>query len=164
MSKLVIPDATPGTPKSGNPLTASLTDLLSDRDEIHRPIWIRCPARGTEHFTGLRRGYLYALAGQRKIRSVSIRAPGKVRGTRLFHLASILAFIATREAEAYNTDAIADPFETANPCIGHASPEAASEFNRRAAAGDFKKAPHGAAAIQQTGSVQTTASKSEVLP
>ncbi len=44
------------------------------------------------------------------------------------------------------------------------TPEAASEFNRRAAAGDFKKAPHGAAATQQTGSVQTTASKSEVLP
>ena len=44
------------------------------------------------------------------------------------------------------------------------TPEAASEFNRRAAAGDFKKAPHGAAAIQRTGSVQTTASKSKVLP
>ena len=161
MSKHVIPGATPGTTKSGNPLTANLTDLLSDRDEIHRPVWIRCPVRGTEHFTGLRRGYLYALAGQRKIRSVSIRAPGKVRGTRLFHLASILAFIATREAEAYNTDAIADPFETANPYI---TPEAASEFNRRAAAGDFKKAPHGAAATQRTGIVQATASTSEVLP
>lgn len=44
------------------------------------------------------------------------------------------------------------------------TPEAASEFNRRAAAGDFKKAPHGAAAIQRTGSVQTTASKSKVQP
>ena len=108
MSKHVIPGATPGTTKSGNPLTANLTDLLSDRDEIHRPIWIRCPARGTEHFTGLRRGYLYALAAQGKIRSVSIRAPGKIRGTRLFHLASILAFIATREAEACNSTAIAD--------------------------------------------------------
>lgn len=42
--------------------------------------------------------------------------------------------------------------------------EAASEFNRRAAAGEFKKAPHGVAATQQTGIVQATASKSEVQP
>jgi len=140
MSKHVIPDATPGTPKSGKPLTASLTDLLSDQDETHRPIWIRCPTRGTEHFTGLRRGYLYALAGQGKIRSVSIRAPGKVRGTRLFHLASILAFIATSEAEACGSPATADALETTNPCIVPVSSEAA--------AGEFKKAPHGAA--QQT--------------
>ena len=151
MLKHVIPDATPGTPKSGKPLTASLTDLLSDRDKIHRPIWIRCPARGTEHFTGLRRGYLYALAGQGKIRSVSIRAPGKIRGTRLFHLASILAFIATREAEACGSPATADALETTNPCIVPASSEAA--------AGEFKKAPHGVAATQQT-----TSPKSEVLP
>ena len=156
MLKHVIPDATPGTPKSGPTLNASLTDLLSDRDEIHRPIWIRCPARGTEHFTGLRRGYLYALAAQGKIRSVSIRAPGKIRGTRLFHLASILAFIATSEAEACGSPATADALETTNPCIVPVSSETV--------AGDFKKAPHGAAATQRTGSVQATASKSEVLP
>ena len=156
MSKHVIPDATPGTPKSGKPLTASLTDLLSDRDEIHRPIWIRCPARGTEHFTGLRRGYLYALAGQGKIRSVSIRAPGKVRGTRLFHLASILEFIATREAEACKSQATTEVLETANPSIVPVSSETA--------AGEFKKAPHGVAAPQRKGSEQTTSSKSEVLP
>ena len=156
MSKHVISGATPGTIKSGYPLTANLTDLLSDRDEIHRPIWIRCPARGTEHFTGLRRGYLYALAGQGKIRSVSIRAPGKVRGTRLFHLASILAFIATREAEACKSQATAEVLETANPSIVPVSSETA--------AGDFKKAPHGAAVTQRTGIVQATASTSEVLP
>ena len=137
MSKHVIPDATPGTPKSGKPLTASLTDLLSDRDEIHRPIWIRCPARGTEHFTGLRRGYLYALAGQGKIRSVSIRAPGKIRGTRLFHLASILAFIAKREAESHNLVETLNAFSNSESLTVPASSEAA--------AGEFKKAPHGAA-------------------
>ena len=151
MSEQVIPGATPGSIKSGYPLTANLTDLLSDRDEIHRPIWIRCPARGAEHFTGLRRGYLYALAGQGKIRSVSIRAPGKIRGTRLFHLASILKFIATREAEACNSQATTEVLETANPSIVPVS--------FATAAGEFKKAPHGAAANQQT-----TSPKSEVLP
>jgi hypothetical protein len=156
MLKHVIPDATPGTSKSGKPLNANLTDLLSDRDEIHRPIWIRCPARGTEHFTGLRRGYRYALAGQGKIRSVSIRAPGKVRGTRLFHLASILAFIATREAEACNSQATTEVLETALPSIVPVSSETA--------AGEFKKAPHGVAVTQRTGIVQTTASTCEVLP
>ena len=38
-------------------------------------------------------GKLYELAGKGAIRSVSIREPGQVRGTRLFNLASILAFI-----------------------------------------------------------------------
>ena len=36
---------------------------------------------------------LTKLAGTGAIRSVSIREPGQVRGTRLFNLASILAFI-----------------------------------------------------------------------
>lgn len=156
MSKHVIPDATPGTTKSGNLLAANVSDLLSDRDEIHRPIWIRCPARGTEHFTGLRRGYLYALAAQGKIRSVSIRAPGKIRGTRLFHLASILAFIATSEAEACGSPAMADALETFTPCIVPVSSEAET--------GEFEKAPHGAATTPKSESTPTYTTESEVLP
>ena len=36
---------------------------------------------------------LYEGAGKGHFRSVSIREPGQVKGTRLFHLASILAYI-----------------------------------------------------------------------
>jgi hypothetical protein len=42
---------------------------------------------------GLSRSYLYKLADERRIRSVSIRKPGAVRGRRLFDCASIRAFL-----------------------------------------------------------------------
>lgn len=61
------------------------------------PIWFRAPVRGPEHYTGFTRAKLYQLAAEGHIRSVSIREPGKVRGCRLFNLASILAFIEASE-------------------------------------------------------------------
>lgn len=42
---------------------------------------------------GLSRSYLYNLANERKIRSVSIRKPGAIKGRRLFDCASIRAFL-----------------------------------------------------------------------
>src|SRR5438445_13629200 len=69
-----------------------LNDLLNDRDR-GVPIWIRPPNSGPEHFTGISRSKLYELSGKRLIRSVSIREPGQIKGTRLFHLQSILDFI-----------------------------------------------------------------------
>ena len=57
------------------------------------PIWIRAPKRGPEYYTGLTRPKLYEFAAKGYICSVSIREPGQNRGTRLFHLQSILAFI-----------------------------------------------------------------------
>lgn len=53
---------------------------------------------GHEHFTGLTRAKLYELAGKGAIRSVSLREPGRIRGCRLFHLASILEYIHRTEA------------------------------------------------------------------
>ncbi len=64
------------------------------------PVWIRSPKFGTEHFTGFTRSYLYLLASEGKIRSVSIRAPGQVKGVRLFNLQSLLDFVARCEASA----------------------------------------------------------------
>ena len=64
------------------------------------PVWIRAPKTGPEFFSGFSRAKLYQLAGEGKIRSVSIREPGAIRGTRLFHLGSILAYIEKCEAEA----------------------------------------------------------------
>ncbi len=63
------------------------------------PVWIRAPrCGGPEHYTGFTRSKLYELEGMGKIRSVSIREPGKLKGTRLFHLGSILDFIDRCEA------------------------------------------------------------------
>lgn len=42
---------------------------------------------------GLSRSYLYKLTIERKIRSVSIRKPGALKGRRLFDCASIRAFL-----------------------------------------------------------------------
>ena len=81
------------------PLCAKATELLNDRDGT-LPAWIRSPKSGTEHYTGFSRAKLYELAGAGKIRSVSIREPNQIKGTRLFNLASILAFIDKCEAEA----------------------------------------------------------------
>jgi len=76
-----------------------LAALLAERDK-GLPVWIRSPKSGAEHFTGFSRAKLYALAGEGSIRSTSIREPGQIRGTRLFNLASILAFIERNEATA----------------------------------------------------------------
>ena len=72
--------------------------LLADRD-VNIPVWIRAPRNNSlEHYSGLSRAKLYELASEGFIRTVSIRKPGQVKGTRLFHLGSLLAFIAKHEA------------------------------------------------------------------
>jgi hypothetical protein len=52
---------------------------------------------------GLSRSYLYRLADERRIRSVSIRKPGAIRGRRLFDCASIRAFLDTCANEGEST-------------------------------------------------------------
>jgi hypothetical protein len=79
------------------PIPAKARELLGDQSN-GRPIWIRSPKQGVEFFSGFSRSKLYSLAGKGVIRSVSIREPGQVKGTRLFNLQSILDFIAQCEA------------------------------------------------------------------
>ncbi|MEI7776919.1 MAG: hypothetical protein WCK17_19345 [Verrucomicrobiota bacterium] len=95
------PATASGKKTGGNRGVANLAELLNDRDGT-RPIWIRCPkGSGTEYWSGFTRSYLYKLAAEGKIRSVSIRGkPGQVKGVRLFHLQSILDCVATFEAAA----------------------------------------------------------------
>jgi hypothetical protein len=64
------------------------------------PIWVRAPKRGHEFYSGCTRAKLYEWAAKNLIRSVSIREPGRIKGVRLFHLASILAFIEQCEIQA----------------------------------------------------------------
>ncbi len=76
-----------------------LAALLAERDK-GLPVWVRSPKSGPEHYSGFSRAKLYALAGEGSIRSTSIREPGQLKGTRLFHLGSILALIEKSEAAA----------------------------------------------------------------
>lgn len=69
-----------------------VAELLTDRHQS-LPIWIRAPKAGPEFYTGFSRSKLYELEAAGKIISKSIRAPGQIRGTRLFNLKSILDFI-----------------------------------------------------------------------
>ena len=74
------------------PVPAKARELLNDQSN-GLPVWIRPPKSGLEFYSGFSRAKLYELAGTGAIRSVSIRELGQVKGTRLFNLASILAFI-----------------------------------------------------------------------
>lgn len=86
----IAPEAAPA--KSANSRQSRTADLMTDR-QAGLPVWIRSPKTGVEPLTGFSRSKLYELAANRRIRSVSIREPGQIKGTRLFHLGSILEFI-----------------------------------------------------------------------
>lgn len=79
-----------------------LAEILPGRGGIF-PVWIRPPRNNSlEVFSGLSRAKLYELANEGRILSFSIRKPGQVKGTRLFHLGSILEYL-EEEFENYMT-------------------------------------------------------------
>jgi hypothetical protein len=81
-------------------LAPRVTELLSDRSADALPVWVRAPrGGGVEHYSGLGRSKLYELATTGRVRSVSLRDGGSVKGVRLFCLSSILNFIAKCETE-----------------------------------------------------------------
>lgn len=80
------------------PLPERASELLQDRAS-DMPVWIRAPITGPEFYTGFTRAKLYEGANKGHFRSVSIREPGQVKGTRLFNLKSILDFIARCEQQ-----------------------------------------------------------------
>jgi hypothetical protein len=84
---------------NGRSLAPSAAQIMADRDGS-LPVWVRAPKQGHEFYSGCTRPKLYDWAGRGFIRSVSIREPGKIKGVRLFHLVSILAFIERCEREA----------------------------------------------------------------
>jgi hypothetical protein len=95
-------------------LSPKATELLTERTN-DLPVWVRAPRNNsTEHYSGFARSKLYELAGKNAIRSVSIRDPGQIKGTRLFNLASILAFIEKCEQSAADEAAKATTGETVN--------------------------------------------------
>lgn len=96
----VAPEATPAVRRK---LATTAAELMAER-QGQLPVWIRSPKSGPEHYCGFSRAKLYELAGDGKIRSVSIREKGRSKGTRLFHLGSILDFVARCEADATVTE------------------------------------------------------------
>ena len=80
-------------------MTNERTAVLAKAQELLReqrgglPVFVRPPTRGPEHYSGISRAKLYQLAGDGRIRTVSIKERGKLRGCRLFDLASILRYI-----------------------------------------------------------------------
>ena len=80
------------------PVPQKARELLNDQSN-GLPVWIRPPKSGLEFYSGFSRAKLYEGAGKGHFRSVSIRAPGQVKGTRLFNLQSVLDFIARCEQQ-----------------------------------------------------------------
>ena len=68
--------------------------LLAERDESLRPVWVRAPKPGEyEHFSGLGRGKLYQAEALGYVKTASLKPPGAVRGVKLFHLQSVLDYV-----------------------------------------------------------------------
>jgi hypothetical protein len=81
--------------------TSRATQFASERDR-NLPVWVRAPKRGHEFYTGCSRPKLYEWAAKGFIRSMPNREPGRLKDVRLFHLASIFAFIERCEASSEN--------------------------------------------------------------
>jgi hypothetical protein len=56
-------------------------------------IWIRLPTKGQCPRTGLSRAKFYELINAGKIKSASLKDPGKLTGVRLVWLPSVMAYI-----------------------------------------------------------------------
>ena len=88
------------------PIPEKARELLNTQQN-GKPEWIRAPrGGGVEFYTGFSRARLYQGAKDKEFRSVSIRKPGQTKGCRLFHLQSILDFIAQCEQDAVKEGAV----------------------------------------------------------
>ena len=84
--------------------TNKVNELLAERDGAYRPVWVRAPrAGGTEHYTELSRGKMYALEAAGLVKTASLKPPGAIRGVKLFNLKSLLAYIETCATEETKT-------------------------------------------------------------
>lgn len=101
VSQSKLPAASSAAGNSNRSAQSRAAQLAVERDG-QLPVWVRAPKHGHEFYSGCSRPKLYEWAAKGFIRSVSIREPGRIKGVRLFHLASILAFIERYEASAAN--------------------------------------------------------------
>ena len=70
------------------------TNIIQTQSGAVKPEWIRFPKAGHLcSFSGLTRSFLYALAAEGKIKTLSLRERGKARGVRLISYDSLMAYI-----------------------------------------------------------------------
>ena len=75
-------------------INKKVEQLLAERDEALRPVWVRAPRPGeVEFYSGLGRGKLYQAEAAGKIKTASLKPPGAVRGVKLFNLQSVLEYV-----------------------------------------------------------------------
>ncbi len=55
--------------------------------------WVRMPSHGREPNTGLSRAHIYQLIKNGKIKTASLRQPGKLTGVRVIWLRSLMSYI-----------------------------------------------------------------------
>ena len=91
----------PSAPQPKSPSITSRVEALANEKDGNLPVWVRPPISGREHFSGVGRTKLFEWYKARKIRSISITEPGKQKGTRFYHLQSILDYMATFEVGEY---------------------------------------------------------------
>lgn len=79
--------------------TSNTTAPLAGANTIQ---WIRLPKPGQhDSNTGLTRSVLTRLCLEGKVKSISLRDPGKARGCRLVNLASLLSYLARLEEQQH---------------------------------------------------------------
>ena len=87
--------------------TTAPVQPADSRPQGTHPEFIRMPNnRHACPYTGLSRSFLYGLATEGKIRTVSLRRRGAVRGVRLIDLDSLLSYI--RESSAGSGEILAE--------------------------------------------------------
>ena len=69
----------------------SVTSLMDGPGPYER--WIRLPCKGHEPTTGLSRAHIYQLISAGKIKTASLRQPGKLTGVRVVWLKSLMDYI-----------------------------------------------------------------------
>ena len=72
----------------------SVASLIDGPGRYER--WIRLPSRGYEPTTGLSRAHIYQLINAGKIKTASLRQPGKLTGVRVVWLKSLMDYIERR--------------------------------------------------------------------
>ena len=92
--------------------------LLAERDPATaQPEWFRAPSTGYSRYVEISRPKLYQLAADGLIRSCSLREPGQIRGTPLFHLESVLAYCLRCEQAALAAEQSATAADAADTSV-----------------------------------------------
>lgn len=93
-SQIEIADAIRSLSEKVPSMTRALIKTETDPVKPSRPEFVRMPTnKGLCPYTGLSRSFLYGLAAEGKIRTISLRRRGTMRGVRLIDLGSLLTYI-----------------------------------------------------------------------